>query len=150
MCLKVILHIAYGCGCQCASIRNLETIIKADGKAAISLLESLDQFLMMEKLESVSSFIAHGQDWGAHPEAFVSLWTSLWSDNGSESMDDFSFNSKLRNHLRILPFVSFSSGMDLAARVRVVDALLLERNAAAANEVISGWKLMFLARLDQL
>lgn len=110
---------------------------------SVILLESLDRFLLLEHVDAISSFLAHGQDWAAQPDMFASLWSTLCRQS-----DGFPYCSKLFSHLQIYPFLSGNGRADLAARVRVVETLL-DRMVPAEQEVIAKWRHMFQARLDQ-
>ncbi len=131
---QVILHVIYGCGCQCNIIRSVERLVNCD-RLALSLLESFDRFLIpLEKLEGISNLIA-SQDWSSSPDNFIALWTSL--DSG------FSFVTKLRNHMQYFPF---SNAADFDSRFKIIDAVL--RRTDTADEAIGNWKKMFLSRIE--
>lgn len=142
--LLVVLHVAYGCGCQCAVIRGIEELIRSedeeDMRPAVELLASLDRFLLLDELESLSGLIAN-QDWAGSPKSFASLWNFLAMDQ--DDQEGVPYSTKLRSHLRYYPFSGCSSA-DLPSRVRIVEALMKE---AEGSSVVSGWKRMFLARL---
>ncbi len=102
-------------------------------RLALSLLESLDRFLLLEQLEGISNLIA-SQDWISSPNNFIALWTSL--DSG------FAFLAKLKNHLQYFPF---SNAADFDSRFQLIDAIL---QTETADETIGIWKKMFLSRIE--
>ena len=128
---QVILHSIYGCGSQCGVIRSVDRLVTSSRSAA-NLLQSLDQFLLLEYIDGMSNLIA-SQDWSSYPARFISLLSAL---------GQFPFSVKLRNHLRFFPF---SDAADLAVRFQIVERLL---KTDVADEYVDDWKQMFHSKLN--
>ena len=128
---QVILHSIYGCGSQCGVIRSVDRLVTSSRSAA-NLLQSLDQFLLLEYIDGMSNLIA-SQDWSSYPARFISLLSAL---------DRFPFSVKLRNHLLFFPF---SDAADLAVRFQIVECLL---ETDIADEYVDEWKQMFHSKLN--
>ena len=101
-------------------------------RSAANLLQSLDQFLLLEYIDGMSNLIA-SQDWSSYPARFISLLSAL---------GQFPFSVKLRNHLRFFPF---SDAADLAVRFQIVERLL---KTDVADEYVDDWKQMFHSKLN--
>ena len=127
----MILHLIYGCGCQCGVIRSVDRLVTSSRSAA-NLLQSLDHFLLLEYIDGMSNLIG-SQDWSSSPPSFISLLSAL---------GQFPFSVKLRNHLRFFPF---SNSTDLTSRVQVVESLL---HTDSADDYINDWKTMFHSRFN--
>ena len=130
---QIILHTEYGCGKNCKVIQSLGDLVNSDCKLALSLLENLDRFLLLDKVDRVCSLIA-SRDWLRCPLSFVSLWQLLGPG--------FKFSLKLRNHLQYFPF---SNAAELDCRVKIIEAVLQSQEA---DDSVRFWKEMFLERIE--